>query len=509
VSVQSHSGGRALARNSALNAAGQLAPLLVAVAVLPYVLGELGPERFAVLTLAWTIIGYFGFLDLGLGRATTQFVAGLLGADRAGGVNRVVWSSLAIQAALGMAGALVIAALASVLARDVLRVADRALLNETVSTLRLVALGLPLVLLSGTFSGVLEAYQRFDLMNLVRVPSSIATLAIPAAGVALQASLPAIVVGIIVARACALVCFAGLAIRIGGVERPVRPHTRTLRRLLGFGGWLTVSLIAVPFLTYAERLLIGGLRSLTELAYYAVPFEIVARTAIIPSAVALTLFPAFSHAQRSGGRVDALFRRPLRLLFLLQWPLLVLLWLFPHDILSAWMGPDVANAGAVVLRLLAVAFFLNAFSQVALAGIQGLGRPDLKAKLDLVEVPLFIVLAVLMIPRFGIAGAAGAKLVVTFADTAVLFVLAGRLTARPLIDGSLLRRHPIAAAATVLVVATVGFAAAGPFAVRIAAALAGTILLGGTVWLRALDGTDRAAVLSLLGRRAPMREVIR
>lgn len=507
MTVRGHSGGRALARNSALNAAGQLAPLLVAVAVLPYLLGELGPERFALLTLAWTIIGYFGFLDLGLGRATTQFVAGLLGADRAGGVNRVVWSSLTIQTVLGTAGALAIAALASVLARDVLRVTDPALLAETQSTLRLVALGLPLVLLSGTFSGVLEAYQRFDLMNLVRVPSSIATLIIPTAGVAFQASLPSIVLGIVVARACALLCFGGLAVRIGGVARPVRPHVPTLRRLLGFGGWLTVSLMAVPILTYAERLLIGGLRSLTELAYYAVPFEIVARTAIIPSAIALTLFPAFSHAQRSGAQVDQLFRRPMRLLFLLQWPLLVMLWLFPGDILAAWIGPDVADAGEVVLRLLAAAFFLNAFSQVALAGIQGLGRPDLKARLDLVEVPLFILLAVLMIPRFGIAGAAGAKLLVSFADTALLFLFAGRLNARPMIDWSRLRRHPAAAGATILVVSLVGFSAAAPLTIRIVAAVAGIILLGGAVWMRALDGADRAAVLTLFGRRAQMKEV--
>jgi O-antigen/teichoic acid export membrane protein len=265
--------------------------------------------------------------------------------------------------------------------------------------------------------------------------------------------------------------------------------------------------MAVPFLTYAERLLIGGLRSLTELAYYAVPFEIVARTAIIPSAVALTLFPAFSQAQRSGAHVDQLFRRPMRLLFLLQWPLLVFLWLFPRDILAAWVGPNVADAGAVVLRLLAAAFFLNAFSQVALAGIQGLGRPDLKARLDLVEVPLFILLAVLLIPRFGIAGAAGAKLLVTFADTALLFLFAGRLSARPMIDWSRLRRHPVAAGATILVVSLVGFSAAAPLTIRIVAALAGIILLGGAVWMRALDDTDRAAVLSLFGRRAQMKEV--
>lgn len=505
MSAPARTGGRLLARNAALNAAGQMLPLLLAVPILPYVLRELGAERFAVLTLAWTIIGYFGFLDLGLGRATTKFVAGLLGADR-GGVSRVVWSSLAIQSALGLAGAALIAALVPAIAHDVLRISDPAILAETEATLRLVALGLPLVLLSGTFSGVLEAYQRFDLVNIVRVPVSMATLAVPAAGVALGWSLPAIVTGIVIARACALLSFAGFAARLGDGLWPVRPDPPTLRRLLGFGGWLTVSLIAVPILTYAERLLIGGLRSLAELAYYAVPFEIVARTAVIPSAIALTLFPAFSYAQRSGGRVDELFRRPMRLLFILQWPLLCLFWLFPGEILATWMGPQVAAAGAPVLRLLAVAFFLNAFSQIALAGIHGLGRPDLKAKLDMAEVPLFIALSFLLIPRFGIAGAAAAKLLVTVVDTALLFAFARHLGHRPMIAWSHLRHHPATASGVILLLAIVGFAAAAPVAVRAIVMLLAIPLLSGAVWRYALDASDRAAVFGLFSRTPSMKE---
>jgi O-antigen/teichoic acid export membrane protein len=314
------------------------------------------------------------------------------------------------------------------------------------------------------------------------------------------------VIGIIVARACALLCFAGLAARLGEGLRPVRPHRRTLRRLLGFGGWLTISLVAVPILTYAERLLIGGLKSLTDLAYYAVPFEIVARTAVIPSAVALTLFPAFSYAQRSGARIDELFRRPMRLLFLLQWPLLVVLWLFPGEILHTWMGPNVAAAGTPVLRLLALAFFLNAFSQVALAGIQGLGRPDLKAKLDMIEVPVFIVVAILLIPRFGIAGAAAAKLFVTVVDTALLFTFAGRLGDRSLIDWSVARRHPVTVLATTLLIGMVGISAGAPVGVRAIVMLVATLVLGGTVWRRGLDSSDRAAVFGLFRRALPMKE---
>ncbi|HEX2167134.1 MAG TPA: MATE family efflux transporter [Longimicrobiales bacterium] len=497
---------RLLARNSAMNAAGQLAPLLLAIPVLPFVLTTLGTERFAVLTLAWTVIGYFGFLDLGLGRAATKYVAAMLGEGRRDDIGRVVWSSVALQALLGVAGAAAIAAMAPFIAADLLRISDPALLAETRSTLIVVALGLPLVLLSGTFSGVLEAHQRFELVNLVRVPANVATLAIPAAGAAAGISLPGIVTGIVIARACAMLSFAALAARAAGGLRPVMPSGPLLRQLLGFGGWLTLSLLAAPVLTYAERLLIGGLRSLTELAYYAVPFEIVARTAVIPSAVALTLFPAFSYAQGSRSTIAGLFRRPLRLLFLLQWPLLVVFWFFPSELLAAWMNEEVARAGAHALRLLALAFFFNGFAQIALAGVQGLGRPDLKAKLDLVQVPLYIAAAALLTSRFGVTGAASAKLLFTLADMVLLFVFARRLGAPPLFAPHWLRRNMFGAASVALLVLAAAAAVVAPLSLRIVAAVAAVFVFGGAFWLRVLEPGDRAAVRGLLSR-SPLEEV--
>lgn len=493
--------GRVLARNTVLNAVGQTIPLLLALPILPYVLRGLGAERFAVLTLAWTVIGYFGFLDLGLGRAATRFIAGLLGAGRRGEVSRVVWTSLTIQAGLGTLGAVVIALLAPVIAADVLRIAEPQLLSETRFTLALVALGLPLVMLSGTYSGVLEAHQRFDLVNLVRVPANIATLAVPAVGVLLGWDLPAIVGGIVAARATGLLAFALLANRTSGGLRPVRPHGATLRQLLAFGGWLTVSLLAVPILTYAERLLIGGLRSLTELAYYAVPFEVIARTAVVPSALAFALFPAFSQAQSGGGRVSHLFLRPARLLFILEWPLLVIFWLFPGEILNAWMGESVAAAGANALRLLAVAFFFNAFAQIALAGVQGLGRADLKAKLDLVQVPLYVGVAALLIMKWGITGAAAAKLIFTITDTVLLFAFARRLGAPPLLAAGVVRRRPVLTTFTLVIAFVVAAAVVAGPAVRLLCGVTAIALVSAASWSYLLEPADRTAIRALLSRR--------
>jgi len=71
--------GKLLARNTLLNFIGQILPLIVGVVTIPFVIQGLGTERFGLLSLAWVVLGYFAIFDLGLGRATTKFVAEALG----------------------------------------------------------------------------------------------------------------------------------------------------------------------------------------------------------------------------------------------------------------------------------------------------------------------------------------------------------------------------------------------------------------------------------------------
>jgi O-antigen/teichoic acid export membrane protein len=67
--------GGLLARNTLFNLIGQGLPLVVAVVTIPLIIQGLGIDRFGLLSLAWVVLGYFAIFDLGLGRATTKFVA--------------------------------------------------------------------------------------------------------------------------------------------------------------------------------------------------------------------------------------------------------------------------------------------------------------------------------------------------------------------------------------------------------------------------------------------------
>ena len=68
-------GNRLLARNALWNLMSLAAPMLVALAAIPALIRTLDADRFAILTLAWMVIGYCSLFDLGLGRALTKLVS--------------------------------------------------------------------------------------------------------------------------------------------------------------------------------------------------------------------------------------------------------------------------------------------------------------------------------------------------------------------------------------------------------------------------------------------------
>jgi O-antigen/teichoic acid export membrane protein len=494
--------GALLARNVALNVAGQLVPMAVAVAAIPFVVAALGESRFGVLALAWAALGYFGVLDLGLGRAATRFIAQALGRGEADRVPRLLGTAVAVQAAFGILAGVAVAAAAPWLAATALNVPAE-LVDETRRALQVVALALPFVMITGSVRGALEAAQRFDLITAVTVPASSAMFLMPVAGVALGWGLQGIVALLLAGRAAALLAFLVLAVRsVPGLGASPMPDLRELRRMLGFGGWVMVTNTTVPLLSYLERFLIPALLSVGALTYYAIPYEVLVRAAIVPAAMAMTLFPAFSYLERrDDGALDQLFARPLKYLFLVMTPVLGFVAVFAEPLLAAWLGAEFAAEAAPALRILAAVFFLNAFGQVPFAALQGLGRPDLKAKLDLVQVPLFLVLLVALIPPYGIVGAAAAKLVVTLVDVVGLFVLAARVH-----PSTGLRRAPAvlrraAGLSLGFAAAAAGLAAAGLPAVPGMAAFA--VVAAGfaaVFWRVAVDGTDRTAVAGLFRR---------
>jgi O-antigen/teichoic acid export membrane protein len=495
---------RLLARNTLLNLLGQVVPMAAAVVAIPILIAHLGAARFGVLTLAWAAIGYFGLFDLGLGRALTQAVAARLGdVEGADDLGEVTWTALWLMLALGIAGAVIVSACTPWIVEHGLHVPP-ALQHESRTAFYLLAISLPFVVTSSGLRGILEAHQHFGLGTALRIPIALVTFLGPLAVLPFSSSLGPVVGALVVGRLLSWLAYLVACIwRYEFLRERLRIRRGVVVPLIRYGGWMTVSNIVSPLMAYLDRFVIGAMLPLVAVAHYVTPYEVVSKLLVLPLAMIAVLFPAFAATFATDRvRTAQLFERAVRVIVLTMFPVMLVIVLFAREGLTLWVGRDFASASTVVLQWLAIGIFVNAVAQAPFAVVQGIGRPDITAKLHLAELPLYLAGMWWLAHRFGIAGVAVAWTARAALDAGGLLFAAHRFVPEP--EGRLQRTLLGAAGALGALLAATLVQGALPRIGYLAVMLIAFGVLG---WRRAIQPAERAVLLEWSrfgrGRSAP------
>lgn len=420
---------RRILRNAGWTLLGHLVPLAVALALLPWLIGRIDTERFGLLSLAWVLIGYFSLFDLGVGRAMTKLVAQLEGQRRSDDLGPLSSTGLSLLIGLGLLGGALVAALLP-LSGSWTAALEPTLRAEFELALLLVALAVPLAVVTAGLRGILEGLQRFRLLSVIRVFSGVALVAAPCVSAWITPRLDACVAALLLARVVVLAahlrpCLSRVRIRVGAARWGwVRP-------LLHFGGWLTVSNVVGPVIVYVDRFAIGVVLSAAAVAHYVAPFEVVSRLLLIPVALTTALFPALAqlHARdpANPGQWRTLRRQSSLVLLAVTLPIAVLGALVAEPALRAWLGEDFAEHSSRVFQILLAGFVLNALAQIPFSALQSCGKTRATALLHLAQLPPYLVLLMWLIDAFGLAGAAAAWALRALVDLAAMSWLLNRI----------------------------------------------------------------------------------
>lgn len=420
--------GKLLARNATWNLIGQCAPIAIALITIPLIVKGMGTDRYGMLTLAWMILGYFSLFDMGLSRALTKLVAENLGAGHRENLPGLIWTALLMMLTLGLAGGSILAVLSHWLTYSVLKIPPH-LKVESLNTFYLLSLSVPVVICNTALRGVLEAQQRFKLVAMVNTPLGIFTYAGPLITLQFTESLFWMVVLLLVGRFVAtLIYFVLCTVTVPELAYEYRFQRSLVRPLFSFGSWMTVSNIISPLMVNLDRFLIGAIISVSAVAYYATPFDVVMRILVIPTAITGVLFPAFStsYAQDRGETV-VLYNKGMKNIFLILFPIITLTILFANLGLDWWLGADFAQKSSGVLRLLAIGVFFNGLARFPYSLLQGIGRPDLTTIIHLFEFPFYVFFVLILTNSFGIAGTAIAWMMRSIIDLVLLNIIARKV----------------------------------------------------------------------------------
>jgi len=98
--------------------------------------------------------------------------------------------------------------------------------------------------------------------------------------------------------------------------------------------------------------------------------------------------------------------------------------------LRIWLGPGFAENSSAAMRWLAAGIFVNCLAQMPFNLIQGAGRPDITAKLVLVQLPLYLLGLRFLVKAHGIEGASIAMAGRVTLEAITLFLYASRFLPR-------------------------------------------------------------------------------
>lgn len=496
------SGGRLLS-GTLWNALGRGLPLILALALTPVLVHQMGIERWGLFTLALALVGVFGVFDLGVGAALTRALSTRIGAGETAGAAELAGAAISALTLLSAAIAACAFAFVPALVERLLNTPP-ALQAEAVWAFRLLCLAAPLVVVNAALWGALAAHQRFREANLVTMPVAAMYYIGPALVLTIWQSLVGVVLALLLCRLANTVSYAWLARRDLPGLRPTLPRWSLVGPLVRMGGWMSASGVLTQALLYADRFLIGALLTLSAVAFYATPLDLVMRMWILPVAVAQALLPAMASAYATHAVATAgLLRRGALLVMAAVLPACLILVAAGPELLRLWLGAEFAVGGGRVLQILSVGIFFSCAAFAPGALLDAIGRPDVNAKWQLAQAMVFLPLSALGLLWFGIEGAATAWAARCAADAAGRLYFVARL-------------YPAARGAARALTLPLGIGGLG-LAALLSFAAPGTLAIAGAVALLAFAVTavlaltpeERRDARALLRRPWRLRAVLR
>jgi O-antigen/teichoic acid export membrane protein len=404
-------------KHTAYNLLGALLPIGISLLTIPIYIRLIGDARYGILAIVWSLLGYFGVFNLGLGAATEQRIAALRNSSTER-IARTFWTALAMNGALGTLGGLVIWPISNYFFGHVIRMgAD--LRGELGSALPWLMLAVPLQMLSGVLSGALQGRARFQELSIISVASSLLLQTFPlfvawAHGPDLAWLLPAVILTgffsfIMMFRQCKVHVFQNYL--------PSFSLTQA-RSLLIFGGWVTVTSLVSPLMVILDRFVIGATAGASAVTYYAVPNQLAERSTVLPAALTKALFPILAVAH--GEERKRLAARAINSLAVVMTPLMLIALLLIEPFFRLWISPNFAANARGVAHILLLGWWINGYARVPYAQILATGRPEVIAKLHLAELIPYLILLLVGLHFWGLLGAAAAFSLRTFGDCVLL-----------------------------------------------------------------------------------------
>lgn len=397
---------------------GVIAGLFQGIVIARFLLKSLGEEHYGMWALIFSILDYFWFFDLGLNSAVTNFCARFRAAGETHKINEVISTSIFYFSLIGICAW----TLAPLLAWNahrffIISAADR---QEFSTLILIVGISWGLCIMMHLFLSALDGFQRFDLTSHVMV---------------IQVALRSIGYFVVLKTNHGLVEMAEVYVvtQILGYVlnffnfRRVFPELRISRRLISWAMFKDIfryglqSFVANSSglaLNQSGPMLVGHYLGAGPVGFFTLPvkllqqgYDAISRIGMVTRSNAAELSVT---AQREAQVSLGIYSNRYSLTLFLS--LACYLLLYGRSIIDLWMGRVMAEKAGPLLPVFLLSYSLVLAAQFSSSSILfGVGEHGGYARALVTEAIVYVAALAVVIPRYGIWGAAWTQAILMIA----------------------------------------------------------------------------------------------
>ena len=205
----------------------------------------------------------------------------------------------------------------------------------------------------------------------------------------------------------------------------ILPTSELLHEIIPFGIMLSIVQILWTLVSYADRVVLGYMLPHQQandiLAIYSIAVAFAINVMVFPSTVGNIFLPAISRlvGKNDMDGVRKAIATSQRWMLFISVPFTLVMIAFSNEMLSAFFGAAYAP-GAMAMSIFSAGLLFSAFAYAMTLALAGMRRVDLEFRVALTVMVVNVILCIILIPPYGIEGAAFAA-AVGFALSALMF----------------------------------------------------------------------------------------
>lgn len=376
-----------------------------------YVARSLGPEGYGMIEIGISIVSFaWVFASLGITGAPARYAAFFRAKSDERRIKGTIHACLIMLLPLAVVSTIILLVISPILAPVV--TSNPLVSGEMTFILYIMSVTIPFIILNAVFRESLRGlqnmkhlmYSEYIIFNSVQLGFVLVFLSL---GWDVIGAAMAYLLSIVITTASFFYYMQKRTFPIISKIRAIKPY----REILFFSLPLFLGSVSIVFLTWTDTLFIGVFQNATWSGIYNAALPLAGMIFVIQKAFGGLVMPMVTemHVKNNKEQIARLYKNVTNWIFYAGFPFLLILTLFSGNALNFVFGPDYVP-GAVALSILTLGYFINSILSNSGPILIAMKKTKVISFNRTLAAVLNIILNFILIPIYGIMGAAAATM---------------------------------------------------------------------------------------------------